>query len=186
MNRVVAVKGVATANSLVGTASPVDINAAGKRRKRGYKMWPVGVGVAKSELYGWLKLDILPDSDVLPRGYCHFPEYDKEFFLQLTAEHLVEVRNKKTGFMVHEWRMIAGRENHWLDTRVYARAAASVLGIDQVWRGGRRPRQSPPKRTEQRAEREEFSRGPEKRVKKSGWLKSGGRKPGGWMSKRRS
>ena len=57
MNRVIAVKGQASGGVLIGSPSPVDINLRGRRPVYGYKVWPVCGGVAKSELYGWLRLD---------------------------------------------------------------------------------------------------------------------------------
>ncbi len=130
MSRVIAVKGVATARSLIGTPSTVEITSRGKRLQRGYKVWPVGVSIAKTELYGWLRLE-LDEGEPMPAGYCSFPEYAEGFFLELTGEHLVPVK-KKGGFIVREWQMIPGRQNHKLDCRVYARAAASVKGLDRA------------------------------------------------------
>ena len=132
MSRVIACKGVPTANVLIGTPTKVDVSVRGKRLSRGYKVWPVGVNIAKNELYGWLRLDAptTESGDPLPSGYCHFPEYGEEYFKQLTAEHLVPVV-KRSGFTSMEWQILPGRENHYLDCRVYARAAASLVGLDR-------------------------------------------------------
>ena len=66
----------------------------------------------------------------LPRGA------DSEWLKQLTAEQLVTVRNKR-GFAKLEWQKLRER-NEALDTRVYARAAAWILGADRfderMWR----------------------------------------------------
>lgn len=131
MSRVLAVKGVSGSRMLVGSPSPVEINVNGKKLKRGYKMWPVGVDIAKSELYGWLRLKIDEDGAV-PPGFCHFPEHGEDFFQQLTAEHLVTSVNKTTRRARLEWQVLPNRENHYLDARVYARVAAAVLGIDRI------------------------------------------------------
>jgi phage terminase large subunit GpA-like protein len=130
MNRVIAVKGQASGGILIGSPSPVDINMRGKRPIYGYKVWPVCGAVAKSELYGWLRLETPNDDEPFPPGFCHFPEYDDDYFQQLTAEHLVS-RKTKRGFVALEWELIPGRENHVLDCRVYARAAASLVGLDR-------------------------------------------------------
>jgi len=147
MTRVIACKGVPTARVLIGTPSKVDVTVRGKKLARGYRVWPIGVNVVKSELYAWLRLELPTDESEdqeIPGGYCHFPEYGEEFFKQLTAEHLVPVV-KKTGFTTLEWQIIPGRENHFLDCRVYARAAASLAGLDRSPpKGGRRP-PPPPK-----------------------------------------
>lgn len=131
--RVMAVKGVTTLRTLVGSPSPVDVKLNGQRIARGYKVWPVGVDVAKAELYGWLRLPLPKEGEGFPPGWCHFPEHGEDFFRQLTAEHLVTL-TRRTGFSAHEWQVIPGRENHWLDARIYARAAAAVLGLDRMHR----------------------------------------------------
>ena len=113
----------------MSAASPVDITIGGKRIQRGYRVYPVGVDIAKSELYGYLR--IKKDGTEAPAGYCHFPEYDGEFFQQLTAEHLVTSTNARTGREVQTWHAMPNRPNHYLDCRVYARAAAYVLGLDK-------------------------------------------------------
>ncbi len=128
LSRVIACKGSSTANVLVGTASPVDITLGGRKIQRGYRVYTVGVDLAKSEIYGWLRLR-RGDGDA-PAGYCHFPEYEGEFFKQLTAEHLVTVPNRKTGREVRAWHVLPNRENHYLDCRILARAAAYVLKLD--------------------------------------------------------
>jgi phage terminase large subunit GpA-like protein len=183
LNRVIACKGAGPkARVLVGVPSAVDVNFRGKRIQRGYKVWMIGEGIAKTELYGWLRMPGPLDGEDAPPGYCHFPEHDAEFFRQLTAEQLVTVR-KRNGFTSHEWQMIPGRENHWLDARVLNRAAAAVLGIDRMAPAATprspRPKQAPP------AQRQEPV--PERlapRPSKGGWL-SGGRRGGkGWLGRR--
>lgn len=137
LTRVIACKGVPTARAVIGAPSKVDVTSGGRRV--GYKVWPVGVDVAKSELYGWLQLKQPADGESAPPGYCHFPEYEQEFFKQLTAEQMVP-RETRLGFKVYEWQKVPGRENHWLDTRVLARAAAALVGLDRM----RRPETPPP------------------------------------------
>jgi phage terminase large subunit GpA-like protein len=135
LTQVIAVKGFPSGSAIVGAPSKVDVAWDGKRLKRGYLMWPVVGSIAKSELYGWLRLG-LPTGEAMasgaptPPGYCHFPEYGEEYFKQLTAEHLIRSRSRN-GRVRMEWQPIPGRENHVLDCRVYARAAAAVVGLDR-------------------------------------------------------
>lgn len=131
-NRVIAVKGVTTARTLISSPTPVDVSVNGRRFSSGYKVWPVGVDVAKAELYGWLRLPLPTDGAPFPPGWAHFPEHGEDYFKQLTAEHLVSIRSDRTGFSSHEWHLLPGRENHYLDCRIYARAAAAVLGVDRM------------------------------------------------------
>jgi phage terminase large subunit GpA-like protein len=118
--RVIAVKGSASAKSLLGSPTAVDVTVRGKRITRGCKVWMVGTEIAKNEIYGWLGLPSTSSS-----GFCHFPEYGEDYFKQLTAEQLVSTKDRK-GYMKREWQVIPGRRNERLDCRVYARAAASV------------------------------------------------------------
>lgn len=128
-NRVMAIKGVDTATVMLGNPSPVDVHSSGKRIRRGFKVWPLGVSLIKSELYAWLKLDKPIDGGTYPPGYCHFPEYGDEYFKQLTAEQLV-VRTVR-GYRRYEWQKTRDR-NEALDARGYARAAAAAVGIDRM------------------------------------------------------
>ena len=59
---------------------------------------------------------------------CHFPEYNTEYFKQITAEQLVTKIVR--GYPKREWKKIRDR-NEALDCRIYARAAAIALGIDR-------------------------------------------------------
>lgn len=131
MNRVIAIKGQEAGHVLIAPPQPVEVNHRGKKLRRGYRVWPVCGDVAKSELYGWLGLAQptepgAPD----PPGYCHFPEYGEWFFKELTAEQLETVKNRR-GYVRLVWTKIGGRDNDHLDARVYARAAAAVVGLDR-------------------------------------------------------
>lgn len=130
MSRVIAVKGQSVGGALIGPPTPVDVSDRGRKLKRGYKAWPVVGAIAKSELYGFLRLELPTDGGPAPAGFCHFPEYGEEYFKQLTAEQLVPHKTAR-GYIVLQWEPIPGRENHVLDARVYARAAAAVLGLDR-------------------------------------------------------
>jgi terminase, large subunit len=141
--RVMACKGVPGRHRpIVDTPSKVDVTINGRRLQRGYMVWPIGVDVAKGELYGWLQLQRGVGDP--PPGWCHFPEHGEEYFLQLTAEHLVKVVNKKTRRTFLEWHVLPNRENHYLDTRILARAAAAALGIDRLVAAARPTQQIPP------------------------------------------
>jgi phage terminase large subunit GpA-like protein len=135
MSRVIAIKGVDNASMLVGHPSPVDVGPRGRRRRGGYRVWPVSSRLAKGELYAWLQLvpvtDEARDAGATEApGFCTFPHYGEDYFKQLTAEQLLSTTSKK-GYTVFTWEVIPGRENHYLDARVYARAAAAVVGLDR-------------------------------------------------------
>jgi len=128
--RVLVIKGHESGSAPVGQPSAVEVTIAGKKIKRGVKVWPVATGMLKSELYGWLKLERPTEESnaPFPPGFCHFPRLPEEFFRQLTAEQLVPKVVK--GYRRLEWVKTRER-NEALDTRVYARAAAAQYGIDR-------------------------------------------------------
>jgi phage terminase large subunit GpA-like protein len=131
MNRVMAVKGGHSDSVLVSLPTTVDVDWQGQKILGGYRMWNVGSSAGKTELYGWIRMSLPIDEGVgEPPGYCHFPRYDEEYFKQLTSEQLITHRTRK-GRLEREWVVIAGRENHYLDARIYARCAAYVVGIDR-------------------------------------------------------
>lgn len=126
-DRVFAVKGKDDYPSILGRPNHVDVKSDGKVLKRGLRLWPVGTNIAKGELYGWLKQSRNEDGSY-PYGFCHFPEYDAEYFKMLTAEQLVRrvVKNRS----VYGWEKFRER-NEAMDCRVYARAAAHGIQMDR-------------------------------------------------------
>ena len=90
-------------------------------------LYNVGVSIIKSEIYGWLKLHKGEDG-AIPPGYCAFPQYGPGYFKGLTAEKMqARVTN---GYKQYSWVKHCDR-NEPLDCRVYARAAAALVGIDR-------------------------------------------------------
>lgn len=85
----------------------------------------VGVDVAKDQLFDWLSHE-----DPGSAGYCHFPdspEYDDEYFAQLTSEK--RVLKWVHGARVWGYKKTRPR-NEALDLRNYGRAALDLLGVD--------------------------------------------------------
>lgn len=115
---------------MVSPPRAFNVNRSGKKIE-GAKVWYLGTGLLKTELYGFLKLKQtqIEGETIFPDGYCHFPQYDIHYFKMLTAEEQRMTVNKK-GFSVFEWHKKYER-NEALDVRCYARAAAYVLGIDR-------------------------------------------------------
>ncbi len=131
--RVMAVKGAARGAALIGTPTAVDVTVAGKKLRRGVKVYTVVVGIAKQALYQHLRLhaDVAEDglTPVYPAGYIHLPKIDAEFLQQLCAEQLI-TRRDRSGYAVREWQKLRER-NEALDCYVYARAAAAAAGLDR-------------------------------------------------------
>lgn len=128
VDKVMPIKGQSTGSAMVGQMRAVDVLIDGKKKTRALKIWPVNVSMIKQEVYSFLKYPNPSAGEEYPAGFMHFPEYEEEFFRQLTAEYLCikEVNSRK----VFEWRLIRPR-NEALDTTVYARAAAGLLQIDK-------------------------------------------------------
>ena len=114
----------------------VDVTERGKKIMRGIRIYTITVDVFKAETYRFLRLDRPTEQEIgegvaFPAGYVHIPSgTSDEWVKQLTSEHLVAVENKRTKFKKLEWRKLRDR-NEALDARVYARAAAWVLGVDR-------------------------------------------------------
>jgi phage terminase large subunit GpA-like protein len=127
-SKVIAIKGIPSNFFIIGVPSHVQVNIRGKRIQKGMRVFPVGVNLLKNELLSWLNLEKPLDGEPYPSGFCHFPkDYTDEYFKQLTAESLMTKIVK--GYAKTTWHKM--RENHALDCRVYARAAASLLGLDR-------------------------------------------------------
>jgi phage terminase large subunit GpA-like protein len=131
VNRVIAVDGRDSYAMLIGQPKAMEVNVRGKKLRRGVKLWPVGSSKIKTELYGFLKQEKPTDEsgDPLPYGYCHFPQYGEEYFKGITAEEIM-VRLVK-GFRRYQWEKVR-EQNEPIDCRVYARAVASLAGVDRM------------------------------------------------------
>jgi phage terminase large subunit GpA-like protein len=129
-SRVIPIKGSDTQRTTVSAPRSVDINMHGKATGT-IKLWSVGSSVVKSEVYANLRLH--PNEDgTYPPNYCHFPEYAPEFFKGITAEQIVV--SQSHGYLKYQWEKKYAR-NEPLDCRVYARAAATVAGMDRFNEG---------------------------------------------------
>lgn len=137
VNRVFGVDGRDSYQMIMGQPKAVQVNTRGKRKGKSVKLWPVGISLVKTELYGWLKQEKPTEEsgEELPYGYCHFPEYGEEYFRGITAEEIVPRLVK--GFRRYQWEKVYDR-NEPLDCRVYLRAVADVAGVDRwaedTWR----------------------------------------------------
>ena len=135
--QVAAIKGVDGFNRVSPVTGPtfVDATEGGRKIRRGARLWTVAVSTFKSETYRFLRLSRPTDEEraegvVDPPGAIHLPHgVDAEWVKQLVAEHLITVTTKR-GFQKLEWQKMRER-NEALDCRVYARAAAWIVGADR-------------------------------------------------------
>ncbi len=138
--QVTPVKGLEGFNRTTPVSGPtfVDATVNGRKLKRGARLWTVATATFKAETYRYLRLERPDEPDAaVPAGTIHLPDWaDNEWLKQLVGEQLVTIRNKR-GFARQEWQKLRER-NEALDTRVYARAAAWILGADRfderMWR----------------------------------------------------
>lgn len=138
--QVAPVKGLEGFNRATPVSGPtfVDATLNGRKLKRGARLWSVATATFKAETYRYLRLE-RPETqgDPHPAGFVHLPDWvDSEWLKQLVAEQLVTIRDRR-GYARQEWQKMRER-NEALDTRIYARAAAWILGADRfderMWR----------------------------------------------------
>lgn len=135
--QVIAIKGVAGFDRSTPVDGPtyVETTEAGRKLRRGVQLWKVAGAVFKSETYRFLRLNAPTEEDLAsgaewPTGYVHIPKgTPAEWMKQLTAEQLMTIKTKQ-GFQKLEWQKTRDR-NEALDCRVYARAAAWLMGLDR-------------------------------------------------------
>jgi len=131
-NRVIATKGSENQNLTIGMPSIVDLNYKGQRSARGARVYPIGISIIKHELFGWFKQEAPIGEDLekfgYPAGFCHFPQYNEEFFKQICSEQTVPriVR----GYRKYIWEKTRER-NEVLDMYVINRAIAALIGVDR-------------------------------------------------------
>lgn len=109
----------------LSVASDIDVDYQGRRIKGGAKLRGVGTWPLKSTFYAYLAQQPIAEGSSLiyPPGFCHFHDHlDEIYFKQLTAEYLGDevFRGRKR----QVWKEQAGRENHFLDCRIYNMALA--------------------------------------------------------------
>jgi len=142
---VMPVKGNAAYDRTMPVSGPtrIDMLPNGTRLKGGLNLWTVSVSFFKREWYRNLELSKPTDEQLAsgatyPPGYAHISTaVSDEWVKQCVAEQPVLIRSRR-GFAVRtEWRQTRPR-NESLDMRVYARAAAWMLGADRwsdkTWR----------------------------------------------------
>lgn len=136
--QVIAIKGVSGFDRSTPLDGPtfVEVTEGGRKIRRGVQLWKVAVAVFKSETYRFLRLTAPTDEELdaggaWPTGYVHLPRggLTAEWLKQLTAEQLMTVKGRR-GYTKLEWQQTRDR-NEALDCRVYARAAAWLMGIDR-------------------------------------------------------
>ncbi|WP_114965577.1 phage terminase large subunit family protein [Alkalilacustris brevis] len=138
--QVAPVKGLEGFNRATPVSGPtfVDATVNGRKLKRGARLWTVATATFKAETYRYLRIERPPEPDApAAAGTIHLPDWvDSEWLKQLVAEQLVTIRDRR-GYARQEWQKLRER-NEALDTRVYARAAAWILGADRfderMWR----------------------------------------------------
>lgn len=120
----------------LSAASPVDIDLAGRKVRKGGAVYLVGTWPIKASFYADLeKQGIRSGQPVDPPGYCHFPDWlEQNYFRQITAEYLDDEVFRGRPRKV--WKLTPGtRDNHWLDCRVYCLALAEQLGLSELTPG---------------------------------------------------
>lgn len=121
-----------TQTAPVGIPNAVDITRNGQKLASGVKVQLVNGSHFKTELYAALRLETpnLERNEPYPDGWFAFPALPdtEEYCRQLTAEQVVSRTVK--GYLRREWEKTRPR-NEALDTWVYARAAAFMLGLDR-------------------------------------------------------
>jgi phage terminase large subunit GpA-like protein len=136
------VKGVEGLNRSSPVSGPTYVDAAlnGRRLRRGARLWTVAVSTFTAETSRFLRLarptdEERADGAVAPPGTIHLPSLiDSEWCKQLVGEDLVTIRTRR-GFARPEWQKLCER-NEALDRRVYARAAAWIIGADRTSQAG--------------------------------------------------
>jgi phage terminase large subunit GpA-like protein len=125
--RVIPIKGMEKLATFFGPPKTTQVVKAGKKIGK-VKVWGIGTNHTKSEIYGNLKVRVDPDTGEVPEGYCYFPKRETTYFRGLTAEEIILTKNKK-GYDEHIW-VKKYKRNEPLDCRVYARAGAALVGMD--------------------------------------------------------
>lgn len=126
MNKILPCRGLDTQKTPISSPKAVYLKRDGKKAEELMHI-TINTDYYKSSIYAFLTLQ---RDDVLgPEKYCHFPrEYQLEHYRRLTAEKKITAPGVR-GYDKPIWKKEYPR-NEQLDCRVYAMAAATLLGID--------------------------------------------------------
>ncbi|WP_158538696.1 phage terminase large subunit family protein [Chitinophaga skermanii] len=127
-SRVIPIKGSDSLNAYFSSPKIIDTVKHGQKIGK-QKVWHIGSSFIKSEIYANLRQSVDTSTGEVPYGYCYMPQRETHYFKGLTAEVQEIVRNKK-GYLSYVWVKRYPR-NEPLDCRVYARAAAAIIGCDR-------------------------------------------------------
>lgn len=103
------------------------------------KAYLVGTFGVKATFHGYLRAMLAAKAEetktglpaAIKRGRCHFNRDTPDlWFEQITAEAIVT--KLTNGIPRRVWEVLPGRQNHWLDCRVYNHAAAEKLLLDTL------------------------------------------------------
>ena len=111
--------------------SKIDRNFAGATISSGVKLWHLDTTHFKDKLTRLIRTD----SESPGSWRTHFETPD-EYLNHIASEHKVIRTNKNSGEVKSVWVKKPGfGGNHWLDTEVYALAAAEMLGVYTLQEG---------------------------------------------------
>jgi len=127
--RVFAIHGSDNLPVVSSSAKPVD-NIGGIKMRSALFHYQLGVSYLKGELMHWLRQN--KDTDEFPFGWIHTPyDRDEEWYKQLCAERREVVPSSSSKYgSKFQWVKMRER-NEALDTYIYSRGAAHLIGYDQ-------------------------------------------------------
>ncbi|VTO10673.1 phage terminase large subunit family protein [Brevundimonas vancanneytii] len=126
---------------ILGRGQPIHFHPgkgqkARRRKVAGEEAHLVGTYGAKLSWFGFLRASIEQaeaeqrgERPEAIKGRVHFGrDATDDYFDQLTSESVVV--KMKSGQPTRVWEVESGRQNHWLDCRIYNRAAAEAMALD--------------------------------------------------------
>ena len=119
------VKGQATISGVPIRAVKIDRDFSGTPFKGSIRLWHVDTSHFKDKL---VRLQNTPDEQ--PGAWRVHRDPHEEYLRQVTSEHKVLKRDRKTGLSKSAWvPKPGGGPNHWLDCEIYAMAAADMIAV---------------------------------------------------------
>jgi phage terminase large subunit GpA-like protein len=129
---------------ILGRGEAIAFGKTGKRagqasRRVDDRAFIVGVDGAKSTWYGFLRATLKYAAALVeegtgtakPVGLCHFSRDTRDDWFEMATAETV-VAKIVNGYPKRVWQPMPGRENHFLDCRIYNMAAAEKLLLDTL------------------------------------------------------
>lgn len=161
--RVRPIKGQQRISGVPLRATKIDRDSTGDTIRHSVRLFHIDTSYFKDKV-----TRLMTAQDGEPGAWHLHSDVPPEYLRQVTSEHKILTRNRRTGAVKSEWtQKPGGAQNHWWDTEIYATAAAHHLAVYTITE---KPEPPEPRETKTHSSQQE----------QTPWINR--RQSGGWIN----